>query len=303
MYLMKNKDEVPQHFKDWKAMVEKQSECRVKTLRSDNGGEYMSTEFEDYLRSEGITHQTSVPYSPQQNGVAERFNGTLLEATRSLLHGAKLSKEFWGEGVMAANYLKNRSPHRGLEEDITPMEAYTGIKPYVGHLRAYGCTASVLIPDVKRNKLDPKSWRGIFVGYATSQRAYRIWKKETREVYISRDVIFHENEYLGEPAEEGTAEPEDWEGDFRRWKYEEEPEETQKPEEEEVTLRVIALTEGAERTEEREVLPSGPDPTVETQESEEAPEQPAEGAEALQEAQQTEDTVPDQEEREEVLKW
>ena len=71
VYLMRTKDEVPEHFKEWREMVEKQSEQKVKTLRTDNGREYMSNEFEAYLRREGITHQLTVPYSPQQNGVAK----------------------------------------------------------------------------------------------------------------------------------------------------------------------------------------------------------------------------------------
>ena len=132
--------------------------------------EYISAEFEEYMKKEGITHQLTVPYSPQQNGVAERFNGTLMEMARSMLHGANLPKGFWGEAVMAANYLKNRSPHKALKEEATPLEAYSGYKPYVGHLRVFGCTASVLVPEQRRTKLDIRFWRGVFVGYALLDR-------------------------------------------------------------------------------------------------------------------------------------
>ena len=111
-------------------MVEKQTRKSVKILRSDNGGEYLSKEFDEYLTSEGILHQTSVPGSPQQNGLAERFNRTLMEMARSMIHGANLPKTLWGEAVHAANYLKNRCPHKGLKETSPLMK----LSPVSNHI-------------------------------------------------------------------------------------------------------------------------------------------------------------------------
>ena len=93
-YPLKRKDEVFQCFLKWKMMVEKSSGHKLKVLRTDNGGEYTSLEFEEYLESEGIRHERTVPKTPQQNGVAERLNRTLMEMVRSMLIDAKLPHEF-----------------------------------------------------------------------------------------------------------------------------------------------------------------------------------------------------------------
>ena len=90
-------------------MVERETGRVLKTLRSDNGGEYTSSEFQLYLKKEGITHKFTVPRSPEQNGVAKRLNRTLLEAVRSMLVGAQLSQSFWAEALTTAVYLRNRS--------------------------------------------------------------------------------------------------------------------------------------------------------------------------------------------------
>ena len=194
IYLLKSKDETLEKFKIWKNMVENGTDRRMKVLRTDNGGEFVSKSFKDYLQEQGIEHQTTVPRSPQQNGLAERFNRTIIEMTRSMIHGAGLPKYLWGEAIQTANYLKNRSPHRGLKDDITPIEVFSGRKPGVHHLRVFGSRVFVHIPQEHRSKLSSKSFRGVFVGYAPEQRGYRIWKGGRTEVIVSRDVIFMEDE-------------------------------------------------------------------------------------------------------------
>ncbi len=114
-------------------------EKKVKTLCSDNGGEYTSKKFEAYLKSEGIRHECTIPKTPEQNGVAERLNRTLDESSRSMLLDAKLSQKFWAEAVSTVVYLKNR-------EGMTPYEAWHGEKPKVDHLRVFGCDAYAHIP-------------------------------------------------------------------------------------------------------------------------------------------------------------
>ena len=94
----------------------------MKVLRTDNGGEYVSTEFERLLEIEGIRHERTIPKTPQQNGVAERHNRTLVEMVRSMLLDSKLPQKFWGEAISTAVYLCNRSPTKALES-MTPFEA------------------------------------------------------------------------------------------------------------------------------------------------------------------------------------
>ncbi|CAA0831270.1 Unknown protein, partial [Striga hermonthica] len=110
VYFLRTKGEVFQYFKRFHAMVERQAGKRLKCLRSDNGGEYTSHEFKNYCAEHGIRHEKTVPGTPQHNGVAERINRTIMEKVRCMLRMAKLHKPFWGEAVLTACYLINRSP-------------------------------------------------------------------------------------------------------------------------------------------------------------------------------------------------
>ncbi len=128
--------------------------------------------------------------TPEQNGVAERLNRTLVEMVRSMLIDANLSHKFWAEALSTAAYLKNRSPSRGLER-ITPVEALTKRKPKVDHLRIFGCDAYVHIPKDERNKLDSKAKKAIFMGYGSETKGYRLYDSRGK-IFYSRDVKFNE---------------------------------------------------------------------------------------------------------------
>ncbi|XP_046977607.1 uncharacterized protein LOC124543428 [Vanessa cardui] len=140
----------------------------------------------------GIKHQTSTPYTPEQNGVAERMNRTLVERAKCMLFEAKLQKSFWAEAVATAAYIINRSPSRVLAE-TTPYEKWTGKKPNISHLKIFGSKAMVHVPKQNRRKWDTKSRELIFVGYCENSKGYRLYGKDTRNIVISRDVIFIEN--------------------------------------------------------------------------------------------------------------
>ena len=106
--------------------MERATKRKIRTFRTDNGGEYTSTEFENYLKAEGIRHELTVPKTPQQNGIAERLNQTLVEMAQSMLLDSKFSKKFWGEAISTAVYLKNRTPVKALNK--TPFEVWHGKK-------------------------------------------------------------------------------------------------------------------------------------------------------------------------------
>ena len=162
VYILKTKDQVFSCFLAWKALVERQSKRKINALRTDNGGEYTSNEFETYLRTEGIRHERTIPKMPEQNGVAERLNRTLVESARSLLLDADLSKRYWAEAVSTAVYLKNRCPTKAVRGK-TPYEAWNGEKPKVDHLRVFGCDTFAHIPKDEREKLDTKPRKCIFL--------------------------------------------------------------------------------------------------------------------------------------------
>ena len=191
VYFLKYKDEAFQRFVEWKALVEKSSGHQVKVLRTDNGGEYTSTQFEDFLKAEGIRHERTVPKTPQQNGVAERLNRTLVETTRSMLIDGKLPYRFWAEALSTAVYLRNRSLTRAVD-GLTPCEAWTGKKPDVAHMRVFGCEAYAHIPKDERRKLDPKARKSILLGYGEETKGYRLYNIERKKIFHSRDVQFNE---------------------------------------------------------------------------------------------------------------
>ena len=133
---MRKKSEVFDKFKEFKALVENQTDKKIKVSRKDNGGEFCKKEFEEFCKKCGIARQKTYPYTPQQNGVVERMNRTLMEKSRSMLCGTRLGQEFWAEAVETACYLLNRSPSSTLE-DKTPHEEWTGRKPFLSHLRVF----------------------------------------------------------------------------------------------------------------------------------------------------------------------
>ena len=191
VYVLKRKDQVFERFLEWKALVEKSTGRKLKALRTDNGGEYTSTEFETYLKKEGVWHELTVPKTPEQNGVAERMNRTLVETTRSVLGYSKLSHKFWAEALSTAVYLRNRSPTKAIEA-MTPFEAWVGEKPNVGHLRTFGCVAYARVAKDERKKLDSKARKCIFLGYGTETKGYRLYDPKREKVFFSRDVVFNE---------------------------------------------------------------------------------------------------------------
>jgi hypothetical protein len=163
IYFLRNKSEVFDNFKEFKALVENQIEKKIKVLRTDNGGEFCGNKFEEFCKKCGIARQKTTPYTPRQNGVAERMNRTLMEKTRSMLSGSGLGQEFWAEAVSTAYYLANRSPSLALD-DKTPHKVWSGKKPSLQHIRVFGCDAYVHVPKENRSKLDKKAEKCIFIG-------------------------------------------------------------------------------------------------------------------------------------------
>ncbi|KAK4397229.1 Retrovirus-related Pol polyprotein from transposon TNT 1-94 [Sesamum angolense] len=178
---MREKSEVFKVFKKFKNLVEKQSGRSIKVLRSDRGKEYNNSEFDKFCEEEGIEHQTTVSYNPQQNGVSERKNRTVMEMARSMLQEKHLPKAFWAEAVYTAVYLLNRCPTKAVQ-NMTPIEAWSGKKPSAKHLRVFGSICYVHIPIEKRHKLEEKTEKGIFLGYSTQSKGYRIYHLKTKKL-------------------------------------------------------------------------------------------------------------------------
>eukprot|EP01018_Ginkgo_biloba_P008530 Gb_21972 [translate_table: standard] len=193
VYPLKEKSDTFKKFKEFKELVEKQSGYFLRILRTDRGGEYISHDFNNFCIENGIKRQLTARYTPQQNGVAERKNKTILDMVRSMLKAKDLPKVFWAEAVYCAGYILNRCPMKKVW-GMTPEEAWGGYKPRVDHLRIFGCIAYSHIPDALRKKLDDKAEKCIFVGYSEESKAYRLYNPETKKLVTSRDAKFLEDQ-------------------------------------------------------------------------------------------------------------
>ncbi|KMQ88472.1 retrovirus-related gag-pol polyprotein [Lasius niger] len=187
--MIRGKNEVLSAFKQFKALVENQAGRKIKCLQSDNGKEYINRDFDDFLKENGIQRRLTVTHTPEQNGVAERKNRTLVEMARCLLIQSDLSPAFWGEAINTANYIRNRCPTSSLGGK-TPFERWTGKTPDVGYFQEFGCQVYSLIREPNKEKFQSRSKKGVFVGYAEDSKAFRIWIPDEHRIDISRDVEF-----------------------------------------------------------------------------------------------------------------
>src|SRR5271155_4578580 len=205
LFALKSKTakEVRECFLEFRNIFE-QDGRRIKSIRTDCGREYQK-QMAEFCREFGIHHEETAPYTPKQNGVAERANRTICERIRAILVETSLPKELWAELACAVAHLKNRSPTNALKGK-TPYEALYGKKPDVSHFVAIGTKAFVHTPKKKTKKLDPRGIEGIMVGYGGSNQ-YRIWVPGTNKikVRVSRDVRFVEEELQGPVGAHGKA--------------------------------------------------------------------------------------------------
>ncbi|KAJ9554092.1 hypothetical protein OSB04_018137 [Centaurea solstitialis] len=197
VYFLREKSESFSKFTQFKQQVEHEFGQKIKCLRTDNGGEYMSKEFLAYCEKEGIRRQLTCPNTPQQNGVAERKLAHLTSVCLSWLHAKNLPKELWAEAMSCACYVVNRLPS-WLGKEATPFELAYHEKPDVSDFRVFGSLCYVHVPKGSRTKLDPKAQKCVFVGYDSRRKGWRCMDPETKQFIVSRDVVFDEvSSYYG----------------------------------------------------------------------------------------------------------
>jgi hypothetical protein len=164
---------------------------RIKKIRSDNGMEFKNSQIEGILEDEGIKHEFSSPNTPQQNGVVERKNRTLLDMARTMLDEYRTLDRFWAEAINIACYSINRLYlHRILKK--TSYELLTGKKPNVSYFRVFGSKCFILTKRGRKSKFAPKDVEGFLLGYDSNTRAYRVFNKSTGLVEVSYDIVFDE---------------------------------------------------------------------------------------------------------------
>ncbi|KAK1627332.1 hypothetical protein QYE76_001647 [Lolium multiflorum] len=192
IYFMKHKSETFEKFKEFQSEVENQRNKKIKFLRSDRGGEYLSYEFGMHLKKCGILSQLTPPGTPQRNGVSERRNRTLLDMVRSMMSLTDLPLSFWGYALETAAFTLNRAPSKSVE--TTPYELWFGKKPKLSFLKVWGCDAYVkkLQPD----KLEPKAEKCVFIGYPKETIGYTFYHRSEGKIFVAKNGSFLEKEFL-----------------------------------------------------------------------------------------------------------
>ena len=193
VYFFKLKSETQQTFIDFSIEMQRQHNVPILAIRSDNGSEFKNYTLNEFLSEEGIRHQYSAAYTPQQNGVAERKNRTLMDMARSMLAEFKTPLSFWAEAISTACHSSNRLYFRkGLNK--TPYEILTGNKPNISYFRVFSCNCFYLIKGCRLPKFESKLLEGIFVGYGAESHTYRIYDKASWIIIESCSVVFEEND-------------------------------------------------------------------------------------------------------------
>lgn len=189
--LLPTKDQAPVAIRRIQAAAERKSGHKLRALRTDRGGEFTVSHFQEYCAELGVRRELTAPYSPQQNGVVERRNQSVVGTARSMLKAKHLPGMFWGEAITTAVYILNRVSSKSVGGK-TPYELWNGCTPAVHHLRTFGCVAHVKITTPHAKKLDDRSRPMIFVGYEPGSKAYRVYDPMARRVHVSRDIVFDE---------------------------------------------------------------------------------------------------------------
>ncbi|GJP62860.1 hypothetical protein CLOP_g19934 [Closterium sp. NIES-67] len=198
-YPLKSKGEVAAAvLKEWMPRAQRECGHKVKVIRSDNGGEFIGADFEGELKRKGIQHQLTVPYNPQQNGVAERFNRTLQEGARTLLGRAGLPDPFWVSALRQVALVKNMVLATVGDKEWIPYVKWYGSAPAVNMLRAFGCMVVFHVPKEKRGKLEASGRWGVHLGIAKDHKGWLLWDLTTQKLTVSRDVKFLESLYYKE---------------------------------------------------------------------------------------------------------
>jgi len=193
VYFMKSKADTFNTFIKWYKRIKNIFNYNVKHIRTDNGTEFCNNQFDKFYDENGIEHQNSIAYNPQQNGRVERLQGTLIYNAGSMLKGGKLNHKYWEDAVRTANYIHNRLPHAGNNNKVPFEELYNRRVDY-DKFRVFGCQAFFYVPKQFRKKFNGTSLPGIFLGYdETNPTAYIIYDTTNNKIVLARTVEFFED--------------------------------------------------------------------------------------------------------------
>jgi len=183
-------------FRTWQRFAERQTGHNLKCIHSDNGKEYVNSDFKEYCSNQSILHNTTVIYTPQLNGRAERLNRTLMDKVRTMMKTCGMPPQYWAEALLHANNIRNVLPSQPLG-GISPNEVWTSERPSLNHIKTFGCQAYYFIhPQLRtEGKLNDRASRAVYLGSTPERAGYKLLDCITGKVVFSRDVVFNEEIY------------------------------------------------------------------------------------------------------------
>ncbi|GJV48236.1 retrovirus-related pol polyprotein from transposon TNT 1-94 [Tanacetum coccineum] len=192
VYFLRKKSQAPEIIMSFIKMVENQNDIKVKQIRTDNGTEFKNHELENFCDEKGISHNFSSPYIPEQNGVAERKNKTLIKAARTMLNSSVISKHFWTKAVRIACYTQNRSIII-KRHDKTPYEIFRERIHDINYFHVFGCPVFIHNHKDHLGKFDAKADDGYFLGYTFVSKAFRVFNTRRQQIEETYHVTFDES--------------------------------------------------------------------------------------------------------------
>ncbi|GJT30548.1 retrovirus-related pol polyprotein from transposon TNT 1-94 [Tanacetum coccineum] len=192
VYFLRKKSQAPEMIMSFIRMVENQNDVKVKQIRTDNGTEFRNHELESFCDEKGISQNFSSPYTPKQNGVAERRNRTLIEAARTMLNGLVLSKHFWTDAIRTACYTQNRSIIV-KRHNKTSYEIFRERIPDINYFHMFGCPVFIHNHKDHLGKFDAKADDGYFLGYSSISKAFRVYNTRRQQIEETYHVTFDES--------------------------------------------------------------------------------------------------------------
>lgn len=195
LYLLKSKEETCDRLTEFLSQFENESGYRVKAVQTDNGSEFVNENVRRLFAVEHVAFRTSAPYTPEQNGTAERNNRVIIETARTLVAQGGLPSKLWAEAANTAVFLRNMIPKKGMK--VTPFELFRGRRPSVGHIVPFGTRVHSLINDRRQGKFDSKTEPGVIVGFTGRTNTYRVYLPLKDTIKVTCDVAFRDH-YLFE---------------------------------------------------------------------------------------------------------
>eukprot|EP00833_Pecoramyces_ruminatium_P014940 jgi/Orpsp1_1/1188972/evm.model.d7180000068605.1 len=192
IYLLKNKSEAVDLIIQTLILLNNQNKNNIKVFKSDGGKEFNNKKIKQFCKENGIYKDFSPPYNPENNGLVERFNQTIISSSKTMIYWSKMSDNFWDYAIKYANYIFNKVPHNSINNKI-PDEIYYKKKANINHVRVFGCVTYYKDYSQNKHKFAPNSKKGVFLGFSERHNSYIVMDSEDHKIHHVREIYCKED--------------------------------------------------------------------------------------------------------------